>query len=157
MIRLNLGCGDDIKEDWVNCDLYSDDDKVLRVDMNVLPLPFVDNSVDVILLNQVLEHLSIHPFEFIVDCHRILKKGGELNVIVPAFDVGLPHLRGFHTSNYMDTVLGVKKSSPGYHNRARFELISLEKRFRFTYLFLRIINILRTLGVEDYSWRLRKI
>ena len=156
-VKLNLGCGDDILEGWVNCDMYSDNPDVMRVDLNKLPLPFKDESVDVILLKQVLEHLTVHPFEFINDCYRILKKDGELVVELPAFSFGLAHIRGFHKEDYLSVLYGGKHGNNCYHNRSSFGLISLKKVFSFRYAVLRILGIVKTLGCENFEWRLRKI
>jgi len=61
-MKMNLGCGRDIKEGWVNVDLISGDgvDVVLDLDQ---PKPFEladENTVDVFLVSHLIEHLQ-HP------------------------------------------------------------------------------------------------
>ena len=84
-MKLNIGCGGDIKKGWVNCDLIDDPDGP-RVDMvfdaSRIPLPFDDNSVDEILLSHVLEHIPTWE-STVTDIARILKPGGLLTVRVP--------------------------------------------------------------------------
>ena len=47
---------------------------------------FINNTVDIIYTSHMLEHLSrIKAFEFIKECHRVLKKDGVLRIVVPDF------------------------------------------------------------------------
>jgi predicted SAM-dependent methyltransferase len=49
------------------------------------PLPFSDNSVDAILIEHTLEHVTIHDaWNFIEDCYRILRIDGILRISVPS-------------------------------------------------------------------------
>lgn len=81
---LNIGAGRDIRKDCINVDvtLYEGIDQVL--DIGKFPWPWKDNSIDGIHASHVIEHL---PFEdqikFILECHRILKKGGFLRLSLP--------------------------------------------------------------------------
>jgi hypothetical protein len=55
-ILLNLGCGLDVRDGFINIDLFSDNPKV--VNMDVRKLEFADNSVDFVLASDILEHFS---------------------------------------------------------------------------------------------------
>lgn len=57
--------------------------KFIQHDLNKLPLPFKDNSVDMFILDNVLEHLDVGPEEIFKDIRRCLKTYGRLMVIVP--------------------------------------------------------------------------
>lgn len=83
MEKLNLGCGKDIKEDWINLDLTEREGVDVAHDLNKLPLPFENDKFDIILCKDVLEHVNYHPL--INDIHRILKSGGLLIIRVPHF------------------------------------------------------------------------
>ena len=61
MLKLNLGCGKNIKEGYVNIDITSSNNKVIKSDIRRLP-QYEDNSIDEIFLNQVLEHLNNKDF-----------------------------------------------------------------------------------------------
>jgi len=81
--KVNLGCGKDIKEGWENYDMHPEDSRVKYLDMNSIPYPFDENSIDVILASHVLEHLYIPIYEAMKELHRILKPGGKLIVALP--------------------------------------------------------------------------
>jgi SAM-dependent methyltransferase len=78
-MKLNLGCGKDIREDWINLDVVNLPGVDIVHDINQTPLPFDDN----ILCSSVLEHVDYIPL--LRDLCRILKPGGKLMVIVPHF------------------------------------------------------------------------
>lgn len=46
------------------------------------PLPIEDNSIDLVIAGEILEHL-INPFMFLQEINRVLKKGGELILSTP--------------------------------------------------------------------------
>jgi ubiquinone/menaquinone biosynthesis C-methylase UbiE len=64
--------------------------KYLNIDKSTNPdyycsadnIPVEDNSFNVILLAEVLEHLE-NPIEVITECHRILKEDGKLIITMP--------------------------------------------------------------------------
>lgn len=81
--RLNVGCGRDIREGWINLDSARLPGVDVVHDIEKLPLPFGNGEFDEILCNDVLEHV-----EYILvlkDLHRILKTGGKLTIRVPHF------------------------------------------------------------------------
>lgn len=80
-LLLNIGCGRSEKQDgWTGVDAYGDPD--ILHDLNVLPWPFDDNSVDKIFARHVFEHLENWWGAF-SECGRILKPKGELEIRVP--------------------------------------------------------------------------
>lgn len=81
--RLNIGCGRHYHADWVNLDLQSDDPAVICHDVTQ-GIPFSDNQFDVVYHSHILEHLSPKQGrELIAECHRVLKPGGILRIVVP--------------------------------------------------------------------------
>jgi ubiquinone/menaquinone biosynthesis C-methylase UbiE len=81
--RLNLGCGTDIREGWINLDVAALPGVDVRHDLQDLPLPFADECFSEILCKDILEHLEYIPL--LKDLHRILKPGGVVEIIVPHF------------------------------------------------------------------------
>lgn len=102
-VRLNLACGHHPKAGWINVDLFGPGAD-LRLDLRE-PMPFPDASVDYIYTEHFFEHLNYpnlsesmgwqlegprEPSEamtFLRECHRILKVGGILDMVVPDAEV----------------------------------------------------------------------
>ena len=85
-IKLNLGCGTDYKEGWVNVDNNSDDN-IEKLDLNWdlrNPLPHKDNSVDFIFNEHFFEHLTVEEGQVCMkDFMRVLKPGGVMRIAMP--------------------------------------------------------------------------
>ena len=72
--------------------------KVIELNIEKAILPLDDGSIDVIILNQILEHTK-EIFWILHECARVLKKGGVLIV-------GVPNLAAWH--NRLILLLGVQ-------------------------------------------------
>lgn len=82
MVQLNLGCGNDIREGFINVDVR----QVPNVDIvaTLEKLPFRDNYADKIVAQDVLEHFCrIELIDVVTEIKRVLKVGGILEVRVP--------------------------------------------------------------------------
>lgn len=80
-MKLNLGCGKDVREGWVNVDKYPHPG-VTACDLDASPLPFQDATFEYIFASHVLEHVL--QFDGVMfELHRILTRGGLLHVRVP--------------------------------------------------------------------------
>lgn len=87
MTRLNLGCGPDIRADYVNVDAFAQVPNVTCVDLTNFPWPWQSNSVDEILMLDLLEHFPYRLTSRVLqECHRVLKINGRLEVQVPDFE-----------------------------------------------------------------------
>ena len=83
---LNLGCGKEYYNGWVNLDGDSGikADVHYDIDDKNLLLPFDDNTFDLIWAAHILEHIwHLRPLKD--EMCRILKPGGELALIVPSY------------------------------------------------------------------------
>ncbi len=84
ILKLNIGCGDQLLDDFVNIDIAKPAEK--RVDVR-RGLPYRDGSVDYIFSEHFLEHLSREEaIRFFEECYRTLKPGGVLRVATPDLD-----------------------------------------------------------------------
>jgi len=81
--KLNLGCGGDIKQGWINLDRHPLPGVDIVHDIEVVPLPFGDGEFDYIYCKDVLEHCDYVPV--LRELHRILTTGGRLHIKVPHF------------------------------------------------------------------------
>lgn len=77
---LNIGCGLNKMDGWVNVDAYGTPD--ILWNLNKYPWPWKDNSIDEIYANHIFEHL-LDWFGAFKECARILKTGGSLQINVP--------------------------------------------------------------------------
>ena len=82
-MKLNLGCGYDRREGWINLDIKEGEGVDVVHDLNKVPLPFENEEFDYILCNSILEHVNVIPL--MNEIHRILKKNGILKICVPHF------------------------------------------------------------------------
>jgi len=97
-MKLNLGCGNSIKEGYKNLDYP-------EIDLEKIPYPFDDNSVDEVVLSHVLEHLWIKPTLVIEEIHRILKPNGIFILKLPIQTNIIQHVRNKHSIYYMNYFL----------------------------------------------------
>ncbi len=70
--RLNLGCGNDCRQGYVNCDIYPYRGVDLFVDFNNLPFPFKENTFDEILCLKIGMYIKNFN-EYMEELHRIAK------------------------------------------------------------------------------------
>jgi SAM-dependent methyltransferase len=83
MKRLNLGCGRDILDGWVNLDLHALPGVDVVHDLTKLPLPFGEQEFDEVRCISILEHLDYVPL--LCDIHRVLRPDGRLMIHVPHY------------------------------------------------------------------------
>jgi SAM-dependent methyltransferase len=81
-IRLNLGCGFNKWPGWVNVDAYDICEPDVVHDLEVVPFPWGNDSVDEIQAWHIFEHLRDWWPAF-TECARILKPGGRLEIRTP--------------------------------------------------------------------------
>lgn len=98
-IRLNLGCGNKLKKEFINIDnreIIKESYKFLKHDC-FLPLPYEDNTIDEIEARHFLEHISHRKIdEIFLDWIKKLKIGGSILISVP------------NTSYYIDKYINKK-------------------------------------------------
>ncbi len=56
---------------------------IIKFDIEVSNFPFKDNTFDVVLFTEVLEHLRINPLHVLKEINRVLKPGGILVLTTP--------------------------------------------------------------------------
>lgn len=102
--KLNLGCGRDIRKEYINVDFekFSGVDKVY--DLNKVPYPFRENQFEEVVMKCILEHLE-NPFLVMKEIHRISKQGARVSIRVPHFSSNnvwgdIQHKRGFSSQTF---------------------------------------------------------
>jgi len=88
MIRLNLGCGNDVRPDYTNVDFRAVRPEVQVADLSTLPWMWTDNSVQEVMMLDFLEHFEFAKAKpILLECRRILHTGGLLVVQVPDMQI----------------------------------------------------------------------
>lgn len=81
MVIVELGSGNRrLREDVINIDLFPFPNVDMVADIAAVPLP--DASIDVVVLDTVLEHVA-DPWRVIAEVHRVLKPGGRVVCCTP--------------------------------------------------------------------------
>jgi predicted SAM-dependent methyltransferase len=88
-IRLQLGCGPNPKQGWINIDLF-DPAANLQLDLRE-DWPFPDNSASYIYSEHVFEHFEflVEVPHFLGEALRVLEPGGVFDVVVPDTEIAL--------------------------------------------------------------------
>ena len=140
-MKLNLGCGKDIKPDYINLDIVDYGGNKIH-DINTFPYPFEDNTFEEIYASHVLEHLDNFN-KTVIELYRIAKPNCTIIVYAPFFlntkyfgepDHKIPFsIRTFDNYEYIgDRKLKFYEKwkldhRTNYESVAKFEI--LEKRF----------------------------
>lgn len=107
-MKINLGCGDNLIEGYMNIDKY---DPRADIEMDMADLKLPSDSADEIVIYQALEHTPWHQLnDILTNCYRTLKPGGKLIIEVPDLEVICRRiLEEGLTQNSHDNIYG------GYH------------------------------------------
>ena len=81
-MKINLGCGGIHKSGYLNVDAF--DETIADEIMSAVDLNLEENSVDEVLISQVIEHLGIGQSLYALsECFRVLKPQGKLIIETP--------------------------------------------------------------------------
>ncbi|MFA5723355.1 MAG: methyltransferase domain-containing protein [Candidatus Pacearchaeota archaeon] len=135
MKKLNLGCGKDIKEGYVNLDSVKLNGVDVVFDINKPRLPFKNNTFDEIYCSHVLEHVIDLP-KTMNELKRICKTNGKIIIRVPHFSCGVSYrdpthrrLFSYFTFDYFEE---------GAYGLTKFKIV--KKRLNFTRLAFTFLN-----------------
>lgn len=86
-IKLNLGCGHDFKEGYINVDhpdayVFHNNYEIEYHDLSEFPWPWDDGEAEHIYMKEILEHLP-DPVRVMKECKRVLGQGKTVEIIVP--------------------------------------------------------------------------
>ena len=85
-MRLNLGCGHNKVIGFINVDMFPESKPDLVCNLEALPWPWQDNSVDEVLFNHSLEHMGQDTRIFlgiIKELYRVSKNNAVIQINVP--------------------------------------------------------------------------
>lgn len=120
-LYLNLGCGKDVREDFVNVDLFSNDASVVAMDIRKLNI--APNSADYILASDVLEHFSHRETDQILkEWARVLKPGGVLEIRCPSLKLQMQaYMRGDWNADIASYMIFGGQTNPGDYHCVAFD------------------------------------
>ena len=88
MAKLNLGCGFDRREGFVNADSFVECQPDILMDIEVTPWPVEDDAFEYVLLKHVLEHVGADFSSFrsvMRELYRVAAPDGLIEIQVPHF------------------------------------------------------------------------
>jgi len=181
VLRLNLGCGKDYKLGWINLDFNREVKADIYADLTK-KLPFPNNSVDEVLMDNVLEHIKRDKFfKFLEELYRICKNGAIIHIYVPHYSgmYSLKHpthynyfgVGSFDTFQEADSFNGEKYSKAKFkvlkeellffhHNLIHFKLISklpINFIFNLSKGWKRVMERFQFLGFDEIYFKLKVI
>jgi hypothetical protein len=84
LLKLDLGCGPNPREDFIGCDRIKFDKVTHVFDIGAAKWPFPDNSVEEVHASHFLEHLEQEErVHFFNELYRVLIPDGKTTIIVP--------------------------------------------------------------------------
>jgi len=137
MKKLNLGCGKDIRVDYINMDIVPNKGVDVVHNMEKMPYPFPNNYFDEIVSIHALEHTS-NFIEIMNEIHRISKYGCIIKIEVPYF----PSITSFSTPDHRSFFSTRSFNYFRYNHQqhfiagATFEILNLRLYFTRRRLFL---------------------
>lgn len=181
MIKLNLGCGNNYKKGWINVDFNKEVKADVYTDLNK-KLPFDDNSVDEVLLDNVLEHIKREKlFAFLEELYRICGTGAIIRIFVPhyssmyalkhiahqnyfgmcSFDIFDPRPT-FNRERYSKARFKIKKEKLFFfhHNLFRFKFLSklpINWLFNFNRPWQQLMERFQFLGFDEIYYELEVV
>ncbi len=162
-VRLNLGCGRDIRDGCVNIDHESGPGVDLQMDISQVPMPFADNSVDSVLCSHVLEHV-LDWEKVVIDVYRMMKPGGVFELRVPYGFAPRAWHRAYFDERTMDLFTAEDREEVSSNDTVLdFEVLSVKVSRRFPmryhlnkYLHLNLPYNSRIGRPWEICWMLRK-
>ena len=141
---LNIGCGNDVRSNYINLDKVILPGVDIVWDANQYPYPLEDECITRVLMINVLEHIP-NTIGMIEELYRICKPGALINIRVPYWNsleqsTDPTHVRTFNelSFDYFDPSKDLCIRRP-YYSKARFKIQS-KGLWIFIYRYIYIRN-----------------
>jgi len=127
---LDFGCGNKKIKGAIGIDVNRNTEADVIADLNHFPYPLRDSSFDLIICDNILEHLN-DLIKVMEELHRIAKPGAKIVIKAPYFrSTGAfqdPTHRTFITEKTFDYFL--EDSSYNFYTKARFRIKKIEYKW----------------------------
>lgn len=125
--KLNLGCGDKKIQGFLGIDHIKTEATDLAHDLNIIPYPFKDNSVDEIIADNVLEHLD-NPLAVMEELYRICQRGAILKVSLPYYKSSGAFTDPTHKHFFTENSFQYFSPEHEYHfyTKAKFKILKIQ-------------------------------
>lgn len=143
IMKLNLGCGKDIKRsdkynEWVNIDVFDLPGVDILWDLTKFPYPFKDNYFDEVLSLGSLELINTDFIKIMEQLHRISKNNAIIKIRSPVFpnmcsaqDPLTKKFMTYNTFEYFDPERGYYYSKSTFKTLKRIYIYSLNPKLRW--------------------------
>ncbi len=128
-MKLNFGCGRDVKSGFYNVDIQKGPGIDKSFDFEKTPYPLKDNLFEYILINQVIEHIGNLPAVF-DELYRISKNKAIIDIRTPYvgsksayYDLG--H-KSFFNDRSFTSICGTDFYNIKNNNKERFRIKEME-------------------------------
>jgi len=159
-MKLHLGCGNDLRKGYVNCDISKEvnPDKIIDLEKK---LPFKDNSVDEILANHVFEHVE-NFVPLMHEIFRVCKKNAKIEIRVPFYSSWGQYNDPTHVRFFSPFTFNYFREGNYSHevggNADMFKIKKVKLNYgvgsssKLNFLFNPIINISHRFYCRFFSW-----
>lgn len=155
-MKLNLGCGEDIKKGYVNLDILKSSGIDVVHDLNKFPYPFKKDTFEEVYTSHVLEHVD-DLIKVLNELKRICKPKAKIIIRVPHFSCGVSYrdpthkrLFSYFTWDYF--------TDDCFYGLPKFNILNRKLNFTrlaFTplnYLFNPLLNISPAIYERFFCW-----
>ncbi len=130
--KCNLGCGDDVREGWVNVDRSARPGVGVLADLSHFPYPFRESVFDHLEARHILEHLP-DVIRAVEEFHRICKPNASMYIEVPYWNsedahTDPTHLHFFSQRSFDYFSEGGRWSAFNYYSTARVRIEAIDYR-----------------------------
>jgi SAM-dependent methyltransferase len=141
---VDLGCGAKKHPGAVGVDVSADTDADVVHDLDVFPYPLEDDSFDVVLMQDVIEHID-DLYGLMAEVHRIGRPGARVLLRTPHFSSALAFSDPTHR-HYLSLLAIDGLASPGFSHYS-------DKRFKVLSNVVDLWLPFRALGIERLANR----
>ncbi len=142
MPKLNLGCGTDIREGYVNLDIIKRQGVDVVHDVNRFPYPFKTSYFDEIYASHLLEHAE-DVLKVLEELYRILKPGGMLIAKVPYFSSSGAFQDPTHRHFFSDDTAKYYIVQNSYNRKFKYAMARQKLSYTMPFRYIPFRNLLR--------------